>query len=285
MSTTKRLLQGVTLSAGVIGLVAATAPDTPVGRAARQLARRLSRDVRYAVGVAPGVLYRLAGRQPDPDVGDDVLADRIRSSIGPVEKRLDIPHVHVMVDDHVAVVHGDVPDDDVARVVEHAIMRVSGVRGVESHLHFGLIDGDTRPSQGAEAPRPPSDALRRLVDTARDAGAAADPRAAVHAVLCGFSDRLPEHEREQLLAQLPGDVRSLAGPPRRHGEHTTRLKTVPQLVAAVTAVGGIEAEQADAVTRVVLTVLHDLAHAEARGVAAVLPHDLAELWSAQPAAS
>jgi uncharacterized protein (DUF2267 family) len=284
MSTTKRLMQGATVTAGVIGVVATAAPDSPVGRAARQLARRLSRDVRYAVATAPGVLYRLAGRRPDPDVSDDVLADRIRSSIGPLEKRLDIPRVHVMVDDHVVIVHGDVPDDDVAHAVEHAIMQVSGVRGVESHLHQGLLEGDTRPSQGAAVPPPPSDALRSLLDAAHDAGASADPRAAVHAVLCGFADRLPEHEREQFLAHLPGDVRTLAGPVRRHGEPVTRLKTVPQLVAAVVAQGGIDSDDADAITRAVVSVLRDLAHTEASGVAAVLPHDLAEFW-AQPAAT
>jgi uncharacterized protein (DUF2267 family) len=64
----------------------------------------------------------------------------------------------------------------------------------------------------------------------------------------------------------------------------TRLKTVPQLVAAVVAQGGIDSDDADAITRAVVSVLRDLAHTEASGVAAVLPHDLAEFW-AQPAAT
>ena len=284
MGITKRLMQAAGLTAGVIGVVAASAPDTAIGRAARRLADRLGRDVRYASATAPGVLYRLRGRTPDPDVSDDVLADRIRSSIGPLEKRLDMPRVHVTVDDHVAVLHGDVPCESSAFRIEHAVMRVSGVYGVESHLHPGLLSGDTRPSQGAAVPRPPSEARRRLLDAAAEAGAGSDPEAAVHAVLCGFADRIPESERIQMLAQLPNDVRALAGPVRRHGVPPVRLKTVPQLVAAVIAQGGIEPARAEDVTRAVLTVLRDLVSVEARDVSAVLPHELRELWEHEPAA-
>jgi BON domain len=200
MAITRRLVQAAGLAAGVIGVVAASAPDSAVGRAARRLADRLARDVGYAAASAPGILYRLAGRRPDPNVSDDVLVDRIRSSLGPLEKRLDVPRVHVMVDDHVAIVHGEVPDERDACAIEHAIMRISGVAGVESHLHAGLVSGDTRPSQGAAVPQPPSEALRSLLDAARDAGAGAYSRAAVHAVLCGFADRIPEDERDQVFA-------------------------------------------------------------------------------------
>ena len=90
MRLTKRLVQAAGLAAGVVGVVAVTAPESPLGRRARRLAERLARDMRYATASAPGILYRLAGRRPDPDVGDDVLADRIRSTIGPLEKRLDV---------------------------------------------------------------------------------------------------------------------------------------------------------------------------------------------------
>jgi BON domain len=206
MAITKRLVKTVGLTAGVIGVVAASAPGSVVGRAARRIADRLGRDVRYTVASAPGILYRLAGRSPEPNVSDDVLADRIRSSLGPLEHRLDVPRVHVIVEDHVAIVHGDVPDEGAACAIERAIMRISGVKGVESHLHPGLVAGDTRPSRGAAVPQPPSAALSALLDAARDAGAGRYPRAAVHAVLCGFTDRVPEHERVQVLAHLPSDV-------------------------------------------------------------------------------
>ena len=149
MRLTKQLVKDAELAAGVVGVVAAGVPESGVGRGVRSLGRRLDRDVRYLASSVPGIAYRLEGRRPDPDVSDDILADRIRSSIGPVEKALDLPHVHVIVEDHVAILHGDVPDPSDAHAIEHAIMGVSGVRGVESHLHTALIEGDTRPSESA----------------------------------------------------------------------------------------------------------------------------------------
>ena len=149
MRTTKVLVRVGAFTATAIGTVAVVAPDSEAGRAARRLGQRLSRDVRYAVGSAPGILYRLAGRHPDPNVSDDILADRIRSSLGPLERRLDVPHVHVMVDDHVAILHGEVETDSDAARLELAVMQLIGVEGVESHLHLGLTRGDTRPSEGA----------------------------------------------------------------------------------------------------------------------------------------
>jgi len=282
MTITKRLLQTAGLAAGVVGVVAASAPESVVGRNARRLADRLARDVRYAVASSPGILYRLAGREPDPNVSDDVLADRIRSTIGPVEKRLDVPRVHIFVEDHVAVVHGDVPDAWAARMVEHAIMNVSGVRGVESHLHCGLAPGDTRPSRGAEIAEPPSPALEALLEAARDAGANGNARPAVHAVLCAFGDRMPAAERDKMFGHLPSDVRAIAGPVHRHGERPARLRTVPQLVAAVVAEGGIEPAGADRITRAVVAVLHGIVPEDARDIAGVLPADLRELWETAP---
>jgi uncharacterized protein (DUF2267 family) len=284
MRLTKRFVQAAGLAAGVVGVVAATAPESPLGRQARRLRDRLARDVRYAVSSAPGILYRLAGRRPDPNVPDDVLADRVRSQIGPLEKRLDMPRIHVMVDERVAILHGEVPDEHDAHAIEHAVMNVSGVVGVESHLHPGLVTGDTRPSEGLAAPHAQSHALRSLTNAARDAGAS-NPRSALHAVLCGFMDRLPADEAMQVLAHLPADVRELAGPPRRHGERPARLRTVPQLVAAVTTEGGIEGRHAEQITRAVVATLRDLVPEEAADVAAVLPAELREFWEASPLAA
>jgi uncharacterized protein (DUF2267 family) len=277
---TRRLVQTTFVAAGVVGLAAALAPETRLGRATRRLASALAREMRYAVASTPGLLYHLAGRRPDPNVSDDILADRIRSSIGPLEKRLDIPRVHVMVDGHIAIVHGDVPNEVVARRIEHAILGVSGVSGVESHLHMGLLAGDTRPSEG-RVPQT-SDALRTLLDAARDAGAG-DPLGAVHAVLCGFSERIPEDERLQVLAHLPDDVRAVAGPARRHGQQSVRIKSVTQLVATVAAQDAIDPERTEDVTRAVLATLRTLVPDEADDVAAVLPQDLRVLWETERA--
>ena len=281
MLTTKRLVQTAGLAAGVIAAVASYQPDTPVGRAARRLADRLARDVRYAAGTAPGLLYRLGGRRPDPFVTADILADRIRSSLGPLEKRLDIPRVHVMVEDQIAILHGEVPSEREASAVEHAILRISGVEGVESHLHTGLASGSTRPSEGAAAPEVPSDALRALLDAARGAGAASDCRAAVRSVLCTFADRIPEREWAHLLAHLPADVRALIGPVRRHGARSAHVKTLPQLVAAASADGAMLPQCAEDVTRAVIAALRELVPEERRDIAAVLPVELREFWQTE----
>jgi hypothetical protein len=278
MRTTKRLVQGAAIAAGAIGTVAVAAPRSSLGRGTRRLGNRLARDVRYVAASAPGIVYRLNGRTPDPDVSDDVLADRVRSSLGPIEKHLDVPRVHVMVEDHVAVLHGDVPSEVVADRLELAVMRVSGVEGVESHLHVGLISGDTRPSAGREHAQP-SGAMHALLQAARDAGAG-DPYMALHAVLCTLSERIPEGEREQLFGQLPADVRVLAGPPRRHGV-SRRIKSVPQFVSEVVA-KNVAPEVADDVVHAVVTRLRTLVPHEARDVAAVLPTELRDLWEGRP---
>jgi hypothetical protein len=108
----------------------------------------ITRQVARTHGRFRGLLYRLSGRQPDPDVDDLTLADRVRSELGPVEKQLDLPHIHVMVEDHVVLLHGDVQWPYEAATLVEAARDVSGVRDVESHLHTGMLSGDTRPSQG-----------------------------------------------------------------------------------------------------------------------------------------
>ena len=279
MRTTKLLVRGATLGAAAVGFVAAACPESALGRSARRIGDRLGRDIRYFVAGAPGIGYRLGGRRPDPDVSDDILADRIRSTIGPLQKRLDVPRVNVMVDDHFAILHGDVNDERVAAAIEDAVMRVSGVEGIESHLHTTLERGDTRPSAG-RAGAAPSHAYTTLLAAAREAGAL-DARAAVHAVLCGFLDQLPSGERAHIDAHLPEDVRALVAPPRRAGR-PHRARTVLQLVAAVIAEGGIEAARAEDITLDVLDAFRRLVPEEARDIEAVLPEELRELWRNAP---
>ena len=83
MSATKRLVHTAGIVAGVAGVIGAGVPSTPVGRTARRLARRFACDVRYVAASTPGLVYRLSGRVPDPDVSDDILADRC-----PLEHRI-----------------------------------------------------------------------------------------------------------------------------------------------------------------------------------------------------
>jgi uncharacterized protein (DUF2267 family) len=269
--------------AGAVGAAAVAAPDTVGGRAVRQFAARLSRDVRYAVASAPGILYRLDGRAPDPDVSDDVLADRIRSSIGPLLKRLDLPHVHVMVEDHIATLSGNVGSPEEADRIEHAVLALSGVDDVESHLHVGLSGGDTRPSRGRAAPQPPSTAMRALTAAATEAGAS-EPRLAVHAVLCRFIDTIPAGERAHVMVHLPQDVKDLVGP-TRYGRQREHIRTLEQLTARVGSDDGIAPEWAEDLSRRVITTLREIAADEAADVEAVLPAGLREVWRSAADAS
>jgi len=140
----------------VIGLVAAGVLaagvmllETVAGRrVSRRLARAVTRWARYQSGQLEGFRYHLAGRHPDPTAEGPLLADRVRSSLGPLEHRLDIPHLHVMAEGHDVLLHGDVASEDQVGTLVEATRRVPGVAEVRSHLHVGLLPGDTRPSAG-----------------------------------------------------------------------------------------------------------------------------------------
>jgi uncharacterized protein (DUF2267 family) len=229
-----------------------------------------------------GLVYRLRHRQPDPDVRDSVLADRIRSSLGPLEARFDLPHIHVMAEDHIALLHGDVASVEQADEIEEAVAAVSGVAGVESYLHVGLLPSDTRPSEGRRV-HAPSDALRELLAAAIDAGTGPRhaPRA-VRAVLSTFLQRLPAGERQQVAAHLPADVRRLAAEPRRLGRPSTRTRTVAELTRHVIAANGMTLDEAEPVIAAVLGTLRKLIPEEAADVASVLPAELRELWQTAP---
>ena len=104
----------------------------------RQL-RHVTRWARYESGRLEGLRYRLAGRHPDPDVYPTVLADRVRSVLGPLEHRLDIPRVHVMVEGHTVLLHGEVDDERQAWAVEDAVRRRPG-RGPPAQPHRHRAD-------------------------------------------------------------------------------------------------------------------------------------------------
>ena len=142
-----RVLSAVAIGAFSLGAVAL---ETVAGRRlSHRLARAVSRTARYQSGLLAGFRYRLAGHQPDPGVDSRVLADRIRSTLGPVEHRLDIPHVHVMADGHHVLLHGDVVSHAQGEELVEVVRRIAGVHQVESHLHVGLVPGDTGPSESA----------------------------------------------------------------------------------------------------------------------------------------
>jgi uncharacterized protein (DUF2267 family) len=227
------------------------------------------------------IRYRVWPRHPDPNVDPLTLADRIRSTIGPLERALDLPHVHVMVEGHVALLHGDVASADDAAALERAVRRVAGIHGVESHLHVGLLRGDTRPSLGRNDPPPPSAAKRRLLAAARRGGADdAHAPAAVRATLEVLLGRLPQGERDHLLGHLPADVRKMAFPPTYGADAVSDLRTITEFIAAVIAEEPDPAGPATAIVTAILTELRGLVPEEAGDVAAVLPSELRSLWMA-----
>jgi len=268
-----------------IGLGAAAGAGAafgPVRRRGRSCLTWTTRRVRYLQGRVHGERYRLTRRHPDPAVSDDVLADRVRSQLGPVIKRLDIPHVHVMVNGHVVTLHGDVATAEDAYAVEEKVASIAGVQGVVSLLHEGLLRSDTRPSEGAEHQH--SEAFRSLLDAARDAGCRENAdRAAVRVVLAGFFEHLNEHDRAHLVSHLPADVKLLALPPRRTGLALSCLRdNMDAFVDAVAKLDSVPVETAHDVVVAILRTLRDLLPNEARDIEGSLPIELRDVWDAVP---
>lgn len=274
-TTTRRTAGGLAVVGGAIVVLR---PGTRANRAVRHQAEALGRHLRHFAGRLYGVSYRLRGRHPDPNVSGNMLADRIRSSLGPLEKRLDLPRIHVMVEDHVALLHGEVGTEAEADEIEGAVEAESGVLGVESYLHIGLGRGDTRPSAG-RAVEQPSEARRRLFAAATSAGIGSTVApAVVRAILATFAERILGDERDQVATHLPADVRSMFTPPRRIRQ-LARVRTVPELVARIAAATEVlPDDKAVEVTRAVVCELRALVPDEVADVAAILPAELRDLW-------
>jgi uncharacterized protein (DUF2267 family) len=262
----------------VAGVRVLVGPGTRGRALVRRCGDRVARRARYLAGRWRGVSYRARGQRPDPTVTGAVLADRIRSTLGPLEARLDLPHIHVMAEDHIALLHGDVATKEQADKIEAAVAAVSGVAGVESYLHVGLLPSDTRPSDGARHQRP-SAALHELLGAAIAAGLDEQHAPeALRAILTAFLERLPAREREQVCTHLPADVRRLAAAPRRVGAPVRPPRTVADLVARVVAIDGVMAETAEPAIAAVLATLRTLVPEEVADVTSVLPRDLARFW-------
>jgi uncharacterized protein (DUF2267 family) len=273
----RSVTNGVMRAASVVGGAVRVVRGTPFERLARDLAGRLAQRTRPLRSSWSGIRYRAGGRRPDPDVPDDVLADRVRSALGPAARRLDIPHVHVMAHDRVVTLHGVVASAVDAHELEYAAHRVSGVHGVTSYLHVGFGPSDVRPSEG-RAREPSSVAHDALVRAARDAGVPPGAeRRAIRAVLASFLERVPVDEREQVLGHLPRDARELAAVPRRHGE--VPLRTLDELDDEIARVAGVDPLVADALSFTVLGALRRLVPEEIADVGAVLPAGLRDAWT------
>jgi uncharacterized protein (DUF2267 family) len=261
------------VAAGIATIATALLAATPRGRRlVRHLARRTAARSRYAAGRARGLRYRLLRRGPSEDVSDAVLVQRIRSSLGPLEKRLDLPHVHVTACNGSVTLHGVAATAEQAQQLEDAVRAVAGVKGLEDRLHLGLTPADTRPSEG----RVPADsAMRReLQAEAHGLGLGIQEVAAVLGV---FLHRLPRGERDHVLAHLPADVRALTGAVAPAG--VERISDEAALIDAVATSAAISHVRADGLIRAVLEVLRERVPEEIGDVHAVLPTGLKPLWA------
>ncbi|MGZ6792468.1 MAG: BON domain-containing protein [Mycobacteriales bacterium] len=249
---------------------------TPAGRVVRRAEHRAGSRLRWVRGRSRHWGYALADRRPDPDVPDEVLAERVRAELGLVTSKLDLPRVHVAVEHHVVTLEGAVGDAADASLLQEEAMAVSGVRQVVSHLQEGLPPGINRPSQGAGGA--PSPVLRALLHEVEAAGC---PQAhslfAVQRALTTFLAALPRRERRRVYAHLPYDVRRISVPLPHHPPAPQDQALQVFLDRAVHP-DQIDTEHAEQAVRGVLRVLHGLDPHEAERIAPLLPTSLRELW-------
>ncbi len=281
-----RAVAVVALGAAVAALVRGWRP-AGCGRA-RRGAHSVARRARFRWGRVRALRYRMAGSHPNPDVDDHTLSDRVRSTLGPLEHRLDIPHVHVQAQGHEVLLHGDVSSDEQTVAIEEAVRRVPGVGKVSSHLHVGLFPGDTRPSEGGHHAGP-SEGLAILLAAAHGAGApeGSEPEV-VSSVLSAFMELLPTGERRHVVTHLAADVRALvpahgrfaARAPAFVHVHRPALSRRPRHVAdfALDALPTLDPASRELIVRSVVGALRDLVPEEVADVGAVLPRELRDLW-------
>jgi osmotically-inducible protein OsmY len=100
----------------------------------KSLTKIASRSLRRSAHQAKGMAYRAMRRHPSTRVDDSVLADRIRSTIGPLEKQLHNSRINVTVENGIAILHGDIESREDVTQIEEAVRGVAGVCAIRSHL-------------------------------------------------------------------------------------------------------------------------------------------------------
>lgn len=227
--------------------------------------------VHWLSGRRAGLAYRLAGRHPDADVPDRVIAERVRAILGVELKRMKVHDVHVESVDRVVYLRGAVQLGE-AGSIERLVLGVPGVLGVESYLEL-------LPSSGTLTHVPHSPALERMLVAAREEGChPPDDRTAVLGALATFSARIPLAELRHVWVHLPTDLRGVLRPPVRLGATPHRIRQPENLYRAVAAASGVDVEVAQRLTGKLLAELHSLVPEEAADVEAVLPTPLKKVW-------
>lgn len=230
------------------------------------------------VGTTTGVLTITTIRPSVEHLEGADLADRVRTELGPLVKGLDLPRMHVMAEGAVVLLHGDVASVEQAEQIEDVVGRIAGVDIVESHLHVGLIAGDSRPSEG-HAHEPQSEMLRSLLATAESIGIEeAVAPSAVRGTLQAVLNQIPPDERAQLENHFPHDVRAFVGARRWLGIRAKHWKTELALDAAAAMRGGITLADAQVLVPAVIGVVRRYVPEEDAGVEATLHRYIRDLW-------
>ncbi|MEX2487490.1 MAG: BON domain-containing protein [Nitriliruptoraceae bacterium] len=273
--STVRLLIGAAGAAAVASARWATSARGK--RALRKQMRRCRARTRDIANRSRGLCYRLTGREPSPAVSDAVLEQRIRSTLGPVAKRLDIPRVSVASSNHHVTLTGAVGSADDARLLDDLVRAVPGVRDLTCDLQVGFTLGERRPSEGRHDAHSPMH--RELTVAAENVGVDAPSRTIAAAAALGtFLQLLPIGERDHVRTHLPADVRALLdSAPATDVSGVIDHRTLQDAVAA--SAGAALTERTDGLIRAVLAILRARVPEEVGDIAAVLPVGLKPLWN------
>jgi uncharacterized protein (DUF2267 family) len=219
--------------------------------------------------------------QVDPagHVTDQDLADQVRTALGPIVKALDLPRIHVMAEGLYVLLHGEVGTESDAVAIEDVVLNLPGVIGVESHLHVGLIAGDTRPSEGKPGPSEMMSALMHAADNLGIEGVTAKA-AAVRAAMTVLFDEIPPGERQHVIGHLPVDVVAFVKPRRHIGEERLHWRRPITLAAAISLRGGIKLDTAMMLVPKIIKVIRTFVPEEDADVQATLSEHLREFWAA-----
>ena len=215
---------------------------------------------------------------------DLTIGDRVRSSLGPLLKKLDQPRVHVMVVDGVATLHGDVTNGAARAEIKSCTQRVPGVCGVRSHLFVGPLESDTLPSGGRSHRR--SRLSIELNDAAHACGfwSEAAAKRALAGLLGVFALRLEPSRRRVFTEHLPRDVRPLAEPPAWLDDDMRLIRREHDFAQIVALAICTDVEHADRFLRRVLPVLRRHAPQDAHLIGSGLPPQLHAIWAGHPCA-
>ena len=210
----------------------------------------------------------------EPENAD--LADQVRTRVGPLIRRLNLPRIHVMAEGKRVLLHGDVGTEADAAAIEAEVAGLDVVESVESHLHIGLIPGDSRPSDFST---PASAMMTQLLQAAEAIGISGEPaRAAVWGALTAVLEQIPPDERRHVLDHFPLDVSAFVKPRRRFGDENIHWQSELELEAAAALRGGISLDDAEMLVPEVIGLLRKFVPEEDRDVQATLHAHLRELW-------